>query len=68
MKAFWVDDSPKIVVYTVTCEAFDNVVWDNLEDAAQQKLDLEDSGYAAEVEIGEMTEWEFENLDEFEGY
>ena len=65
----WVDNSPKIIVYTVTCKDLGSmVVWDNLEDAAQEKIDLEDIGCIAELEIGEMTQWEFENLEEFGGY
>jgi hypothetical protein len=69
MKATWVDNSPKIVVYTVTCEELGSaIVWDNLDDAAQEKIDLEDEGYTVELEIGEMTQWEYDNLEEFEGY
>ena len=69
MKAYWVDNSPKIVVYTVTCEELGSaVVWDRLEDAIQEKIDLEDEGYTARVEIGEMSQQEFNSLEEFEGY
>ena len=69
MKAFWVDKSPTIPVYIVEAEGLNGpVVWDNFEDALQEKNDLKDEGYTVSFRFEEMTQWEFDNLEEFEGY
>ena len=73
MKAFWVDDSPKITVYSVQVEGLCGpVVWDKLDDAIEEvKSHLGE--YPEEIEkititIGAMSQYEFDSLEEFEGY
>jgi hypothetical protein len=72
MKAMWVDDSPKITVYSVQVEGMCGpVVWDKLKDALTEIETLAEERVVGEkytLEIGEMTQNEFDSLEEFEGY
>ena len=70
MKAFWVDDSPKITVYMVAADGLSGpaCVWINWEDALQEKRDLEEAGEFVTITILEMTQNEYDSLEEFEGY
>ena len=73
MKAFWVDDSPKIMVYGVQHSDLNGpVVWDKLEDALEEiRGHLEEypeAGTMITVMVTEMSQHEYDSLEEFEGY
>jgi len=71
MKAYWVDTSPKITVYMVQADGLCGpVVWDLLEDALEEvKSHLEEFPVKkVTIETREMSQQDFDDLEEFEGY
>lgn len=73
MKAFWVDDSPKIMVYGVQHSDLNGpVVWDKLEDALEEArshlAEYPEAGVMITIMVTEMSQNEFDSLEEFGGY
>lgn len=70
MKAYWVDDSPKITVYCVQADGVDGpVAWDNIDDAMVEVLfHVESGAKKITLEIDEMTQADYDSLEEFQGY